>query len=742
MRGTALLVILVLLSGCAPQKKEAPISARPPASTDTGVVAVPKWQPDTDLRIPPDERAEALLVQMTLDEKMDYIGGDRSFYIRPIERLGIPEIKMSDGPVGCRNWGASTAYPATIGLAATFDTALAEEMGGAIARDCRARGVHILLGPGVNIHRSPLTGRNAEYMGEDPWLAGEMAAAYIRGVQTQGVTATVKHFVANNQEWDRNNISSGVDERTLREIYFPAFERAVIDGGAKAVMTAYNLLNGTYCSHHTWLLKEVLKGEWGFDGIVMSDWGAVHDALGAVRGGVDLEMPQGSWMNRERLTQLLDEGQITPSDIDDKVRRILTTIIAAGYLDRPQLTEAIPLDDPASRDTALEVARQSLVLLKNRDRLLPLERTEISRVALIGPGAHPAVTGAAGSAYVTPNDTVSLLSGLQNTAPGIPIDPHPGIQEGNNASMDEARAEVAAIVEAADVAVVAVGFGQSGDTNTARQPFQPNWPEAWALDGYVEAEGHDRPFDLLEEQVETAALVAANNPNTVVVLNAGGAVNLSPFIDDVSALIWAGYPGQEGGRAIAEVVWGDTVPSGKLPVTFAKAYGDYPSAPYYHLRENGETPYAEGIFVGYRGFDESGVTPLFPFGFGLSYTRYEYSDLKIARQNDGRVEVTFSVKNLGPVDGVEIAQVYVAPSFVSTVPRAPKTLAGFDKRKVAPGASERFGVVLEPRAFAYFDVALGAWVIEAGRYDILVGSSSRKIHLAHTLDLQRQVLDD
>ncbi|MEO8180554.1 MAG: glycoside hydrolase family 3 N-terminal domain-containing protein, partial [Deltaproteobacteria bacterium] len=324
-----------------------------------------------------EKRADELLGQLSLQEKIAYLGGDRDFFIRPIARLGLPEIKFSDGPVGCRNWGPSTAYPAAVGLAATFDRSLAERVGAAMGRDCRARGVHVLLGPGVNIQRSPLNGRNFEYLGEDPYLAGQTAAWLIRGVQSQGVLATVKHFAANNQEWDRGRISSEVDERTLREIYFPAFESAVRTSQVGAVMTAYNLLNGTYCSHDAWLLKQVLRDDWGFAGFVMSDWGAVHDTAGAATSGLDLEMPRGDFLNAKTLQPLLEQKQLEAAEIDGKVRNILRTLVRAGFFDRPQQRADIPLDDPKSAQVALEAARQSIVLLKNEGGLLPLDRARI-----------------------------------------------------------------------------------------------------------------------------------------------------------------------------------------------------------------------------------------------------------------------------------------------------------------------------------------------------------------------------
>jgi beta-glucosidase len=819
---------------------------------------------------------------MTLEEKIDYIGGDRAFYIRAIERLGIPEIKMSDGPAGCRNWGPSTAYPAPLSNAATFDPAVAERVGKSIGRDCRARGVHVLLAPGVNIHRSPLGGRNFEYLGEDPFLAGKTAAAFIRGVQSEGVLATVKHFAGNNQEWDRNHISSEIDERTLREIYLPAFERAVHEGNVSAVMTAYNLLNGVYCSHDSWLIRDVLKKQWGFAGLVMSDWTAVHDATAAVTGGCDLEMPSGKYMNRANLMPLLADKKIDVAAIDEKVLRIVRTIAAAGFLDHPQKREDIPLDDPGSAAAALDSARRGVVLLKNAGGALPLDRSKIKRVAVIGPNADPAVVGGYGSAFVTPFHSISFLDGIKQAAQGSRVDYHPGVRQsseyglmgqpcfagpveqavfagkdlggdpvatttvdrinyrsdfgaaqppapglptenfsirwkgeiqvakagryqlmtnsddgvrvfldqkqviddwtdhaakGNTTTADlqpgrhtvvveyyqagggaiaqfgfapeaataagtpsfDGGAEVSALARQADVVIVSVGFGQAADSNSLRAGFDGRWPPVWARQkGLVEAEDSDRPFALPAAQIETIRVAIAANPHTIVIVNAGGAVDLRSFVDRVPALLWAWYPGQEGGRAVADVLFGDVNPSGKLPVTFAKRYEDYPSAPYYNVNQNGKTPYTEGVFVGYRGFESQKIAPQFPFGHGLSYTTFKYSDLDALPAADGSAAVTLKVSNSGKRDGDEIVEVYVAPP-PSAVPRPPKELKGYARVALGAGETKTVSVSLEPRSFAYWDDGKKQWTVEAGTYEILAGASSADIRLRKKVDVTARV---
>jgi beta-glucosidase len=855
----------------------AALGLAPACSSNPGVPAPAAAEIRRDAASPsPEGRAEALLRQMTLEEKIAYVGGDRSFYIRAVPRLGIPEIKMADGPAGCRNWGPSTAYPAAIGLAATFDGELAERVGAALGRDCRARGVHVLLAPGVNIQRSPLNGRNFEYLGEDPFLAGKTAAALIRGVQREGVIATVKHFVANNQEWDRNHTSSEVDERTLREIYFPAFERAVTEGHAGAVMTAYNLLNGTYCTHDAWLTKKVLEGEWGFSGFVMSDWSAAHDPLATANGGCDLEMPSGEQMSARALVPLIAQGKVVEGTLDDKVRRILRTVIRAGFLDRRQQRDDVPLDDPSSAEVALAAARRSIVLLKNEGALLPLDRTLLKRIAVIGPNAHPAVWGGSGSAFVTPFHAVSLLDGLKGAAGSAVVAYHPGVRQSSEAvilgrpfvgpvrqevfagkdlagkpvqvtyvdridfvpegaapapglgpehyairwtgvvsapragryqvvtnaddgirvkidgklviddwhdhapTVDTARldlapgehqvvveyyqgilgavaqlgfgpeaspketlsggAEVTELARSADVVIVGVGFGQSAETSSVGAAYKPFWPPAWVRkSGLVEAEDSDRPFALPPAQVETVRLAALANPRTIVVVNAGGGVDLQPFVDHVPALLWAWYPGQEGGRALAEVLFGDVSPSGKLPVTLAKRYEDHPSAPYYSVSAGGKTPYGEGVFVGYRGFDANAVAPAFPFGHGLSYTRFDYAGLTAAPTGEGGAAVTVSVTNRGARAGDEVVQVYVAPP-KSRVPRPPEELKGFARVSLSPGETRQVSLVLEPRAFAFWDARASGWVVSEGAYEIRVGASSRDIRARQTIEVPARTL--
>lgn len=883
-------------------------AATPPSKPKAATTAT---SPAESPQLPePHVRAQALVARMTLEEKIEYLGGVRDFFIRAVPRLGIPEIKLADGPVGCRNWGPSTAYPASIGLAASFQPLLPEKVGRSIARDCRARGVHILLAPGVNIQRSPLGGRNFEYLGEDPFLAKESAVAFIRGVQAGGVMATVKHFAANNQEWDRNHVSSEVSERALHEIYFPAFEGAVKEARVGAVMTAYNPVNGTFASHNATLLRELLREQWGFQGFVMSDWAATHDTLGAIKGGLDLEMPSAKFMTLEKVQALIAKGDVREPEIDEKVTSILRALIAAGFLDREQHVAA-PEDDPASAAVALDAARQSLVLLKNgldKTPLLPLKSEQVKNIALVGPNVHPGVHGGSGSAYVTPVHVVSLLDGLKKSAPNVQVKHHPGIQEhtefsllggkifsgpvtqeifagkelsgeplhrsvvdrvdfrpdgkspasgvgeenysvrwkgriavakdttykfmtnaddgvrvfldGKNVLDDwsdhaprmtsaeirvkkgehevvveyfqgilgsicqfgagkkvapgelHGQAQLQETLAGADVVVVAVGFGQSSDTNSLGTAYPPFWPSGWArAAGVVEAEDDDRQFSLPKAQLATLEAAIGTGKPVVVVGYAGGGVDFEPWLSRVSALIWAWYPGQEGGTALAELLWGNLNPSARLPVTFARRYADHPAASSYstrvalpgeesrgyharlescgsaagdgsqikHAKSESElflSPYCEDVFVGYRGFDRSGVEPLFPFGFGLSYTEFDFAKLRVDKSAD-RVAVSLTIKNKGPRLGRETVQIYVAPQ--NDKESAPQKLAAFTSVELQPGESKQVELVLEPRAFARY-VPGEAWVQHSGTYEIRVSASSRDHRLRESIVLPRKVV--
>jgi beta-glucosidase len=800
-----------------------------------------------------DHRVETLLGRMTLEEKLEYIGGIHAMSIRPIPRLGLPEIRMSDGPVGVRQDRPSTRYPAGIALAATWNPLLAAREGTAMGRDCRARGIHILLAPGLNISRVPVCGRNFEYLaGEDPYLASQMVVPFVRGVQSQGVVSTVKHFAANNQEYNRMEINVVVGERALREIYLPAFEAAVKEGKAGAVMDAYNQVNGSFCTANRFLNLQVLKTEWGFPGVLMSDWGATHDTLAAATGGLDLEMPSGDNFNPNALTTLLDEHQLSQNQIDEKVRRILRLIVSNGFLDRAQLDPAIPENDPTSASTALAVAQEGIVLLKNEGKLLPLDRKSIRSVAVFGPAAHPGVPTGWGSSLVHPINSISLLDGLREEfgsqvkidyfEAGVgsfaaaqflhPADDgklEPGLKaeffDNPNLSGRPVAVRVDSHVDfdwptgvpipqlpSDRFSVRWTGMIRSSDSGPhvfrARSDdgvrvflngelIIDDWPDhaprtvttirrleagktyalridyhnsagaalaqfAWASftvpdairdydvaiigagfnDG-TEGEGADRTFTLPNLQDALIRNVAEKNPRTAVILFSGGNVDMNSWLDKVPVLLHAWYPGQEGGHALAAALAGEVNPSGKLPVTFEKVFSDNPAVANYPTLDGGKTvSYAEGIFVGYRGYDHFGIEPRFPFGFGLSYTEFEYSDLQIsspAVSVGPSIQVRCQVKNVGDKPGAEIAQLYVHPIGPS-VERPVRELKGFSKVWLNPGEKKEVSFVVDERAFQYFDSATHLFKTDTGRYQLEVGASSRDVRLTQAFDLKPTIV--
>ena len=628
------------------------------------------------------ERAAALVQQMTLDEKISLIAGYQDgFHTAPVERLGIPEIRMADGPQGVRNNTKSTLFACGVAAAASWNPSLVREMGVALGQDSRARGVHILLGPGVNICRSPLCGRNFEYFGEDPFLAAETAVAYIEGVQSQGVMATVKHFALNNQEYNRHHVNSVADERTINEIYFPAFRAAVERAHVGSVMTSYNPVNGVHSAENAYLIGQTLRGKWNFQGFTMSDWTSTYTPLLMVQDGVDLEMPRAFCYTAETLKPLLERGVITEKQIDDKVCRILQTYIAFGFLDRPQLDSSIPEDNPYSREVAYRLACESIVLLKN-DGILPLKKNR--RIALSGPGAELIPCGG-GSGAVDPLYTVSLKEGLQLLG--------------------------ARFSEKADVEIVALGFDKT-----------------------TEKENHDRTFALPEGQETIVEEALARGRKVILIVNAGGAVDLSRLEGRVSAILGAGYPGEEGGKALAEILYGKVNPSGRLPVSFPRALEDNPAQPYYAPSEpynkRGHTvvptTYAEGIFTGYRGYGET--APLYPFGFGLGYTDFSHSELTVTPAGDG-FDVRLEVRNSGNRDGSETVQIYVHEEN-PCVPRPVRELKGFCKVSIPKGQARTVTVHLPREAFAYYDSDSHGWVVNPGAFTIEAGASAADIRTA------------
>ena len=655
------------------------------------------------------DRASELVKQMTLQEKISLISGAvDGFHTAPISRLGIPSVKMCDGPQGVRNNTKSTLYPCGIAAAASWDRQAVNGMGQGIGMDARARGVGIMLGPGVNIYRLALNGRNFEYYGEDPFLGGETAVSYVTGMQSKGVISTIKHFALNNSEFDRHNISSNADERTINEIYFPVFRAAVEKGHVGAVMTSYNMLNGTHAAEDPWLIKENLR-KWGFDGIVMSDWSSTYSSLGCVNSGLDLEMPKGYVMNYDMLKPLLENGVISESQIDEKVQHILQTLSAFGLLDKDPKDASISEDNPASNVFAYNLALEAPVLLKNNG-VLPLKAGKKNKIVLLGPNTDVVPCGG-GSGEVTPvaGRGVTIAQGFSALGKAYPIEILKIAADGSYNTPENLK-----IIESASSIVISAGFTKES-----------------------EGEGRDRTYALPNGQDEMIEFAAAHNKNVVVLVFSGGEVDMSKWLDKVASVMMVWYPGQAGGNAIAELLTGKVAPSGKLPITIwgslenNPTYNNYqPSFPAGNSNKYKKYPFAEykeGIFIGYRGVEHFGLKPLYPFGYGLSYTSFEYSGLSVVPSGDG-YDVTFTVKNTGKMDGKEIAEVYVAPVNPKVL-RPAKELKGYDKVVLAKGKSSTVTVHLPYSAFAYYSTPIHDWKVDNGDYQILVGASSGDIRL-------------
>jgi beta-glucosidase len=710
-----------------------------------------------DPKLPVEQRVQDLLVRMTLEEKVSMLNGANWMESVAIPRLGIPSIKMADGPMGIRSWlgssaitsapGAkqtfsSTAFPAGIAVAATWDPEIAQHVGQAIGQEMKSIGRNMILGPTVNIQRVPLWGRNFEGYGEDPYLASRMGVAYIKGVQSEGVIATVKHFAANNEEFERHRIDEAIDERTLQEIYFPAFKAAVQEAGVWSVMSAYNKVNGTYCAENEYLLKDVLKNGWGFKGFVVSDWGSTYSTAGTVNAGMDLEMPGGEvarkwlqtdrtikagnggdWLSSEKVSAEISAGRIPVAAVDDNVSRILRVIFLSGLFDHPSAS-SVTIDTHEQRAVARRAAAESIVLLKNAGDVLPLDPAKIKSLAIIGPNAAVARTGGGGSSLVHPPYAVTPLDGIKQRAgrqvqisyalgAGIPgEDPKNDTPE----AREQLRKEAVAIASKADAAIVVVGDSPA-----------------------IESESFDRKtLDLPEGQDELIREVAKVNRNTIVAFNAGGPVNVSRWVENTSAVLAMWFAGEEGGNAIADVLFGDVNPSGKLPFSFindwsqSSAYGNYPG-------ENLHVKYAEGIYVGYRYFDKHNIAPQYPFGYGLSYTHFGYSDLKISPakgSSDSQLKVTLKLTNQGRRKGAEVVQLYLHDGH-SAVDRPVKELKAFQRVQLSPGQSTVVSFTLDKNALAYYSTEKKTWIAEPGKFDVLVGTSSRDIRLQQSFDLMQ-----
>ncbi len=805
-----------------------------------------------------DRQVNQWLSQMTMTEKIDLIGGSKGFFIKGVPRLGIPQVEMSDGPLGIRAHGKSTAFPAAIVLAAGWDRQLAWKVGNAIGQECRQKNIGFILAPAINIYRAAMDGRNFEYLGEDPYLTGQMAAEYIKGVQKNKVVATVKHFVANNQEYDRHWVSSNMDERTLHEIYLRGFKTAIQQGGALAVMSAYNPLNGVHCSENKELLTTILKKHWGFSGLVMSDWGAVH-SVNAVNAGLDLEMPSAKFMNRENIMPMLKSGAVDTATIDDKVRRILRVCLTMGLFDKNRSKPTVDWD--AHHRLALQEAREGIVLLKNKHHLLPFNLQDIHSLVVLGPDADPTPSSGGGSAFIKPYRHINIFEAIKNRAgSGVKVDfidvnRYPDLQKMVEASkffttpqlttpglkavfFNNIRLAWPPVAQRTDQKIafnfrnLSPTFGVHATQYSVRwrgyfkvektgtyvfgaesddgirlflddQPILEDWNDhapktdyaerklkkdhvySIRIDYYnnqgggkirfgyamvdptpldkklvavkkydaaivcvgfnaqIEGEGHDRPFALPEEQNELIKKVSQLNERTVVLITAGGGIDFSPWIDDVPAVLHTFYLGQVGGTPVAEILFGDVNPSGKLPFSVPKHWQDAPAyGHYYPESEKGpvyksnhrDHPtgvfYAEGILAGYRHYDQKKIDPQFPFGFGLSYTEFAYDDLNLSRKQINKSDsltVRFTIKNKGKRAGAEVAQLYIHAK--TAIPTPPKELKGFARVYLKPGEEKTVTLKITPDLLKIYDSRAHAWVLKEGKYEVLIGASSRDIRL-------------
>ncbi len=655
-----------------------------------------------------------LISQMTLKEKASLCSGKDFWHLKSIERLGLPEIMVCDGPHGLRKQNAenkkvgignsypATCFPTAVTTACSWDRDLIYKMGQALAEECLQHGVSVLLGPGVNMKRSPLCGRNFEYFSEDPELAGEMGAAFIAGVQSKGIGTSLKHFAGNSQEMKRMTSNSIIDERALREIYLRAFEKAVKKSQPWTVMNAYNLLNGTYCSENDWLQNKVLRDEWGFKGAVVSDWGAVNDRVAGLNAGNDLEMPSSGGVNDAKIVEAVKCGVIDETTLDERVDKLIDIILKGAANKKPGYKFDVKAHNLLSR----QIAEQSMVLLKNDGNILPLKRVEGEYVAVIGAFADNPRYQGAGSSIINPTMIDSGRRAFNNSPISVKFaDGYD--RSGKRKNEDAYITEACNLAKNASKAVVFIGL----------------------TDDY-ESEGFDRStMKLPDGHNRLVEAVSRVNDNVIVVLEGGSPVEM-PWADDVKAILNAYLGGQSVAPAIVDVLTGKANPCGKLAETYPVCLKDTPTS-FRYPDSKEDVQYRESIFIGYRYYDKVERNVRFPFGFGLSYTSFEYSDIKLKKKNLTKGEgakVTFTIKNTGDVAGSEIAQVYVAKP-ESKIFRAPKELKGFVKIHLDPGEEKKVTVELDDRAFAFWNTATEDWCVESGEYKILVGASSRDIRL-------------
>jgi len=702
-------------------------------------------QPWTNTHLSPDERADLVVKQMTLDEKIQLVHGSMAMFgpkipgalggdgfVPGIPRLGIPDLNLIGAGVGVTNLGKraqgmATALPASLAETATWDAKLAYEFGAVIGRETRAQGFNVSLGGGNDIMREPRNGRNFEYHGEDPVLAGKIIGQELKAIQDQGVIADIKHYAVNCQETDRFGVSSNLDKRSLRELDLLAFEIGIRESGVGTVMCAYNRLNGDYSCENDYLLNQVLKKDWGFKGWVMSDWGATHSTVKAALAGLDQEFYENKYFSAP-LQKAVESGEVPLSRLDDMVHRILRTMFAFGVIDNPPVIK--PIDAAAGAAVAQRVEEQGAVLLKNAANVLPLNASSLHSIAVIGSHADVGVLSGGGSAQVEPVGGNAVL----------PKEIPPGPDGFLAVWIWDPSSPLRTIRAKAPNAKVSYN---DGTDSPAAAKMARGSDVAIVFVHQHTHEGADlRNLSLPDDQDELVKQVAAANSHTLVVLENGDPV-LMPWLDSMKAILESWYPGQRGGEAIANILFGDVNPSGKLPISFPKSESDLP-----HLTIPAPPPsiqppsselsptqvfidanYTEGLKVGYRWYDAANKEPLFPFGFGLSYTTFSYSQLKVASGKS--VEVSFSVKNTGLRAGAEVAQVYLG--LPASAGEPPKRLVAWEKAQLDPGQSRSVTLLLEPQLMSVFNVVNNAWELIPGDYLVYAGGSSRHTPLTATL---------
>lgn len=687
----------------------------------------PDITPEIDKNLTTEENICKLLEQMSLEEKVNMLGGEESMAISGVPRLKIPRVWCSDATAGVRCFGKATTFPTPIAMAATWNRELMENIGSSIAEECRAKGVSVLLAPGINLYRVPTCGRNFEYMGEDPFLISELVVPYIKGVQDKGVITTVKHFACNNSDYDRHRMNSQVDERTLRELYLPGFKAAITKAKSHSIMCSYNPINGVYASENGKLLEDILRKEWKFEGFVISDWTCVYNTKEPLLAGLDVEMPKGDYLNLKKIQPLIDSGEINEDNIDCHVKNILRVFIETGVYTR---TVKDPRYEEFNSDhfkIALKTAQEAIILLKNHNSFLPLSKSNIKKLVVMGKNALRTTTSGGGSCYFRTDETINIYDGLKQYN-GSDIQIIPLTQSKGKISVDDEN-----ILRDADAIIFCAGYTEVEES------------ECW-----------DRPWKLTDSENVIITKLSKINQKIVVVITAGAGLETESWIHHVPAVLHSLYLGQNVGKAICQVLFGEVNPSGKLPFTMAKKWEDFESTKNYvrkpekvnllriwgpqgkkGVRKIWTADYKEGLMVGYRHFDTNQVTPQFPFGFGLSYTSFELSNLQLSQKRlnpKQSITVSLDVKNIGNVSGAETVQLYIH-DVESTFFRPSKELKGFEKVFLAPNELKKINFEITEELLQFYDDKSGNWTSELGLFKLLIGNSSRNIILEELIEL-------